>query len=173
MYKRQDKDFTTVEDRDLDRIDALKEHLRERPLWPADPRDPSGPYRDAQGGMRLPLVHCAFQNCTWYADTSTASDGEPLGPLRQWSLEYRLYQHLIRRPDGHGDIFAPEAQAVRDRAWPTLRMQAEETFLRVISFYLAAVAAKEREGMPVIGLSKDRQILRGIHGIMDLSLIHI
>ena len=33
--------FTTREDRDLDRIQALARHLRPHPLWPADPSDPS------------------------------------------------------------------------------------------------------------------------------------
>ena len=39
-------------------------------------------------------------------------------------------------------------------------------FLRVYSFYMAAVCEKERESMPVVGIAKDRQVLRPLNSIM-------
>ena len=59
---------TTREDQEIERRDVLKNKLRAHPLMPCDPQDPSQPFLDMDSGMRLPLVHCAFQGCTWTAD---------------------------------------------------------------------------------------------------------
>ena len=40
-------------------------------------------------------------------------------------------------------------------------------FLRVISNYMAAVCEREREHMPVVGIAKDRQVLRMLNGILS------
>ena len=167
VHVHPQKPFTTKEDKDMQRIDEIKALLRERPLWPAHPQDPSQSYVDQHSAVRLPLVHCAFKNCTWHADFGDGSGTQLDKPLRQWSLEYCLFQHLIRSPDGHGDVFDPERKAVRAKECRTEEEHRLQTFFRVISFYMKAVAEKEGEGMPLIGVTKDRQILRGIHAAME------
>jgi hypothetical protein len=90
-----------------------------------------------------------------------------LGDVQQWSPEYRVFQHLVKIPHGHGEVFAKELRQVQQEQWRTRSLQRSEQFFQVISLYMAAVAGKEREGMPLIGITKDRQVLRGIHRELD------
>merc|ERR1712079_864936 len=41
-----------------------------------------------------------------------------------------------------------------------------DLFLQVYSVYMAAVCERERESMPVIGIAKDRQVLRGLNAVL-------
>ena len=85
------KTFITYEDESVLRIQQVAALLRDRPLWPTDPRDAKKSYTDAQSGVRLPLLHCAFKECCWHADLGSTSDGGVgLGRLRQWSVEFCL-----------------------------------------------------------------------------------
>ena len=43
---------------------------------------------------------------------------------------------------------------------------AVRSFLQVHSVYMAAVCKRERESMPVVGMAKDRQVLRGLNAIL-------
>ena len=38
--------------------------------------------------------------------------------------------------------------------------------MEVHSVYMAAVCERERESMPVIGIAKDRQVLRGLNSVL-------
>ena len=96
------KGFTMREDAELARIDRLMERLRARPLLPCAPRDPSRAYIDLDSGVRLPLLHCAFHGCTWTCDFGVLGVGQE---LTQWSLEWRLFMHLMR---AHGEAFESE-----------------------------------------------------------------
>ena len=72
------KSFTTLEDRDLERIDTLKCKMRAKPLLPCDPRDTEQAYVNMASGVRLPILHCAFKGCKWTRDfgQGTNKDGQ-------------------------------------------------------------------------------------------------
>jgi len=57
------KDFTVPQDRAHDAACALAQHLRQRPLLPPHPLDPTQPWTDIESGVALPLWHCAFRGC--------------------------------------------------------------------------------------------------------------
>ena len=95
------KDFVTPEDEGLGRVDRLAAHLRQHPLLPLDPRSPGDAYTDIDSGVRLPLLHCGFKDCTWTRDVSGPDDGL----LLHWGPEWTLFTHLV---DKHGDEFREE-----------------------------------------------------------------
>jgi len=96
----EDKDFVTNEDKELARIDTLRDMLRCHPLMPADPADTSQPYVKADSGVRLPMLHCAFKNCIWCEDH--------VQDTGHWGLEWRLFNHLMM---DHRDAFAHELRS--------------------------------------------------------------
>ena len=51
----KNKPWTTVEDQDIDRIEALALELRERPLLPPYPGDASRPWTDVTSGIAFPV----------------------------------------------------------------------------------------------------------------------
>jgi hypothetical protein len=57
------KDFTVQEDRNHEAAHALAQHLRQQPLLPPHPLDPTQPWTDIESGATLPLWHCAFKGC--------------------------------------------------------------------------------------------------------------
>ena len=61
----RNKRWTTVEDEDKERIEALAAELRERPLLPPHPQDASTPWPDTTSGIAFPICHCAAQGCAW------------------------------------------------------------------------------------------------------------
>ena len=64
----ENKAGTTREDRLLERIDVRKAKLRARPLMPCDPEGSREAFVDMESGARLPMLHCAFEGCTWTCD---------------------------------------------------------------------------------------------------------
>ncbi len=82
---------------DLARIDKLATCLRERPLLPAHPEDPSRVWAETNSGVCLPLAHCAFKGCTWNVQSHTrTSNGGLISHVRM------LHYHLLRQ---HGEQF--------------------------------------------------------------------
>jgi len=59
----QDKEFTTPADRNTEYARALSKLLRDRPMLPPHPLDASQSWTDIEGGVELPLWHCAFKGC--------------------------------------------------------------------------------------------------------------
>ena len=78
--------FVTAEDRDLERIMALKAHLREYPLLPPDAARAGSDFVSVETGARLPTCHCAFKGCGAY--TTQCFDDE------HWGMEKWLFGHL-------------------------------------------------------------------------------
>ena len=176
-----DKVFTTREDLDLAIVANLKQYLRAHPLMPCDPLDHTVGYLRPQTGIRLPLLHCAFRGCTWTKDYRDVYIPDNFG---QWSLEWCLFEHLMEKHrDAFGDILdtwfdsnddAKDLLSVvpfqcKETQKHNINKRQDELFLKVYSFYMAAVSEKEREGMPVIGLAKDRQVLRPLNNIMSTA----
>ena len=163
----------------LQRIDELKLQLRSHPLVPLDPRNSSEPLLDMASGVRLPDIHCAFQGCTWCVDMDFVGSATR-GPLH-WEQEWRLFFHLITE---HRSAFGPELKKcdMEDRPlrgvprrfekeWPYQHYNSQskwqcDLFMEVHSVYMAAVCERERESMPVIGIAKDRQVLRGLNAVL-------
>ena len=176
------KDFVTDEDVKLQRVDELAALLRRHPLLPSDPRNPTEPYMDVQSGVRLPLLHCAFRGCIWTCDLK-ARRGDPL--LHHWGQEWVLFKHLLQ---AHVEAFEAELTlcGITDRKH-FLRLpfdsdkppahQKEDSqvrlFLEVISNYIQAVCVRERETMPMIGVSVDRRTLRALNLMLeDVKALH-
>lgn len=61
--------------------------LREKPLLPADPCNTQQSFLDVDTGVRLPLLHCAFTNCTWTCDLNGKSDDQL---LFHWGMEWHV-----------------------------------------------------------------------------------
>jgi hypothetical protein len=125
------KEWITEEDRELERIDVVKDLLRSRPLLPPHPEDAAQDYLDVQSGVNFPLAHCAIKGCSWTLDT--------LKPGRD-SVEQEIRLHVA-------DVHAADMQL--SRADPNL-----------MAYYVAAIAERERENMPLIGPSIDRRVFK-------------
>ena len=112
--------------------------------------------------MRLPLLHCAFVGCSWCKNY----DKLPTD-LYHWDLEWALFLHLREAHSGRTTV-APRAaggsndvplsprsasadamkevfEYVRERRGGQLGDTTRIDFLRVISYYLAAVCQQERQ----------------------------
>ena len=65
----QDSGITTWEDRELAAVEQLAQKLRDHPLRPPDPSDPSKDFQDMDSGIKLPPYHCAFTGCPYVCST--------------------------------------------------------------------------------------------------------
>ena len=81
-----DVGYTTIEDMDLNYIDALKGHLREYPLLPPAADDAEMSFQDVDSGQKLPMCHCAFKGCM-----ATTSEYDRYS---HWGSEKWLFDHL-------------------------------------------------------------------------------
>ena len=70
---RADKSWETVEDREARLCRRLASRLRRLPTLPADPRNPREPWTAVESGVKLPVLHCAFQGCMWSSPLSSRS----------------------------------------------------------------------------------------------------
>ena len=57
--------WCTLEDEHINAIEALAEVLRQRPLAPPSPEDPSTHFANCKSGISFPACHCAFKDCDW------------------------------------------------------------------------------------------------------------
>ena len=120
----------------------------------------------------------AFQGCPWCTDIDCCKPSR--SRFLQWEVEWRLFKHLMEK---HADAFQPELEACGMEAGsgrvptnfateePFQRYTAQskwqcDLFMEVYSVYMAAVCERERESMPVIGIAKDRQVLRGLNSVL-------
>ena len=103
-----------------------------------------------------------------------------MGGLSLWRIESLLFKHLITK---HADAFQPELQACGMHAMPgrvptnlprdcPQQHHSEHSkwqcdlFMEVHSVYMAAVCERERETMLVVGVAKDRQVLRCLNAVL-------
>ena len=59
------REWITAEDQDLNRIEALASHVRDKPLLPLSPATHHAPTSLANSGIKLPFAHCVFKDCEW------------------------------------------------------------------------------------------------------------
>jgi hypothetical protein len=162
------KYWTTLEDADIDRIELLACELRDRPLLPPCPEDPSTPWHETISGIAFPTCHCAFLNCDWVSDCMpcahrSAETSLWVGSEGRWRIyepclraESGLYaccgactclrQHIV---DAHSDLF------IR-----TCSLSASIT--NCYSYYLEAICHKEQQTMPRVGTCIDRRTFRHV-----------
>ena len=123
-----EKWWKTAEDEDLEKIHAVSTRLRMRPLLPPHPQDPTRDWVNVCDGIRFPLSHCAFAGCSWTGKHSDDID-----------------DHILQ---AHGAEIATLVHPDPD----LLDLKSE-----YMAYYIAAIAEKERDGLPIIGSSLDRR----------------
>ena len=70
--------------------DELKNCLRNRPLVPPLPEDAEKDWTDVDSGIKMPLLHCSFSECSWTLDDKDSR----LRPMGHLTLEKALTDHL-------------------------------------------------------------------------------
>ena len=117
-------------------------HLRAEPTLPAHFQAPARSWTDVDSGMRLPLYHCAFKECTWYGDDRGAFrdhiEGEHGATIRAQIL---------------GSARAEIS------SWSEI---ARRTHVCEWDCYSEAIASIERSKVPRLGLSVTRRSLRAL-----------
>ena len=148
-------EYITVEDKDLQYIEELKEHLREYPLLPPEAHDASASHMEVDSGQRIPMCHCAFKGCG--ASTTRFPDNQ------HWGGEKWLFDHLMECHAGSemADIYENCCQGDKHLQELTL-----------LAYYMAAVREREREHLPLIGPSVDRRTLAMVHKLCRSENIH-
>lgn len=124
------KPFTTESDRDMENIRALARLIRERPLLPPDPEDPTKDFTDLNTGIEFPLYHCVFIGCA-----HVPKMGES------------LYRHIQMAHDSFYTICG-RSDPSRAGPWDWIK-----------AYYIGAVREKEEKRIPVHGVSIDRRTM--------------
>ena len=128
--------FSTREDCEHNIAVRLSKLLRDRPLLPPHPADPTLPWLDVSSGISLPVAHCAFSGCGWTGDHSDDIDrhicDEHAGDFEECGQE-----SVPRDPE-------------RTRVWEW----------RARGFYARAIEIREQENVPLLGPSVDRRTVK-------------
>ena len=97
--------------------------------------------------VRSPLLHCAFKNCR-----CNISREMYCSTLYHWQMEIEIYEHVVKE-------HKTEMEEVME--WIRRKNESGDLFWMkwTYSFYIAAVMQREREHMPLVGPTKDRQML--------------
>ena len=118
-------------------IQQLACGLRDSPTVPPDPCDPTQPWYDTDDGTLWPAKHCAFSGCAWHG--TTESDLEKhLETSHQHN--FNCAEQWLDMEDVHG--FKP-VKHFSNKSW--------------MGLYNAAIAYKERNGVPSVGCCVDRR----------------
>ena len=115
-------------------VNQLAMKIRDNPTTPGNPLDPNASWPDADDGALFPAKHCAFKGCLWHGDT----DAE---------LDAHLTTHHKQ------DFNAAES-------WVKGSNAVRHSKLTLMGLYNAAIAVKERSGVPTVGCSVDRRAHR-------------
>ena len=120
------------------------------------------------------MLHCAFAGCSWTYDATGPEDSI----YCHWGQEWKLFGHLL---SDHENAFDEEFELckIADRfrrsnlpaACPRRKKASgekwqDDLFLHVITNYMKAVCIRLEQGMPDVGPSVDRRVLRGLNTIM-------
>ena len=144
-----ERSYITAEDRDLEVISTLAQHLRPYPLLPPklpDEADPAEDYTDVSSGARFPTCHCAFKGCT--AVTNEIFEDQ------HWGMEKWLFDHLMEK-HAHNEM----QEIFRSRC----SNPADIFEMTLLAYYMAAVSERERAHLPLLGPSIDRRSLKFAH----------
>jgi hypothetical protein len=157
------KAWTTQEDQELERIEALAAWLRPHPLLPPEPRDANQSWKNVSSGIKLPVCHCAFAGCAW---TSMSPPCEfRSGSQRLRAVRHGLWQELPpRTPKGDWGLgCCDQATCLRQH----LMDEHVEALIKCcgrdqvaadsFDYYCEAIAVQERKKMPTLGVSIDRR----------------
>ena len=140
----RDKTWTTREDVEIERIEALAGSLRQRPLLPPHPEDATRDWTDVASGVRLPRLHCAIAGCPW------------TGGGTQLPLEEAIGNHLL---EAHHALFV-HVCGRRAEDWQAEGCDDAERATEgemCLAYYCAAIREREKAGVPSVGPSVDRR----------------
>ena len=151
----------TLEDEELAIIDSIVPHLRDYPLLPPRAKEPTESFADVASGQRLPALHCGFKRCPmkWTASLEDINF--------HFDMERLLYCHLEKEHKDREMAKVPkhewdDNEAIARALWPDDPDQPSRNIPRTmnaLAYYTAAVCAKERCHVPLIGPSLDRRML--------------
>ena len=114
----------------MEKIRALARLLRERPLLPPDPEDPTKDFTDIISGIEYPSYHCAF-----------------IGYMHIPKTEEDLYRHIHIAHDSFYTICGP-SNPKRARPWDWIE-----------GCYIGAIREIERKRIPAHGVPIDRRTM--------------
>ena len=92
----RDKTWTTPQDVEIERIEALAGSLRQRPLLPPHPEDATRDWTDVASGVRLPRLHCAIAGCPWTGGGTQLPQEEAIGN-HLLETHHALFVHVCGR----------------------------------------------------------------------------
>ena len=144
------KSWTTEQDEDTERIDYIASLLRSRPLLPPHPQNPYESWRDTDTGVAFPRLHCAFAGCSW------TDRGRPEALVR-----------LTQDEKNFDCVLAQHLQMAHSR---DMRLGPKRNEY-ILDYYCAAVAAREREHMPSVGVSIDRRTFKSLSEVYNSTKI--
>ena len=132
---------TAVADTEQDRIEEcckdLSRHLRERPTLPANSWDPNVSFKDVDQAVRLPLFSCPFKGCIFNTDQR---------------LEF--LRHV-------GHQTGPHYKTITDKCKKFFEIG------KPLDFVYQAMALKERDQIPCIGMATTRRALRTLTTVFN------
>ena len=130
--------------------------LREEPTMPLRPREADVVCTDIDSGVAFPVWHCAFRKCT----ACSVDDAENI------PHEQGLWRHIAGNPEHRNSLW----QIARAHA---LLEKHLETDTVLFTLYAAAVAERERESMPQVGVSRDRRCLQHVGEVFHEEAIGV
>ena len=163
-----DKTWTTLEDRNLMRVEALSRKLRDRPLLPPHPDDARRPWLDTKSAVAFPACHCAVKGCPWTSDSTPCVAASCTDAL--WYTQAGLWCEVPPRQEMNMEIFAccDDSRCLRQHLLEEHLELLDECCGRgaverdAYDFYLEAIAMREQETMPSVGCSIDRRTFRQV-----------
>jgi hypothetical protein len=157
------KTWTTMEDSRIEAARRLAKQLRQKPLLPAHPDDPSHelPWTDVSSGVKLPAAHCAFKGCD-YTDNhhSTHLASHVIQYHREaileciWPVADCEALQSESEEEGRGNV-VEAVPAPAQGAHVSQKLKA-----KIMAYYTAAIREVERQGVPTIGVSIDRRAFK-------------
>ena len=128
-----------------DCIQQLATCLRDKPTIPPDPANPNMPWPNPNDGALWPAKHCAFKGCMWHGDTTGQLDEH----LREHHQQFSAAESWLSVGNASKHWFYPQQvkQHLKKNGY-------ERTYT---GLYNAAIALKERGGVPSVGCCVDRR----------------
>ncbi len=166
-----EKTWVTIEDADIERVSRLSSLLRLEPLLPPPlPGMASSTFATDIEGMNLPLVHCAFEGCSWVSSalpclrcTTKSNPGIERVENGVWcSLppRKRLAENVYGCCGDEGclkhHIVAHHRAAIAEACGH------EALCKESYDYYCEAIAYREQLKMPSVGFSIDRRTFKHV-----------
>ena len=159
------KTWMTLEDSMQQRVEALAELLRDRPLLPPVPGDGSRSWTEVDKGICLPVCHCAFKGCLWTSNCMPCHHRN--AHVKVWGVhDGQWYEHAARK-ELTQDMFSCcgsgasclREHIMRDHLHALIACCGEDAIRQhSYDYYLEAILVREEGHIPVLGFSVDRRV---------------